>query len=1545
MKKITLIGLILFLNLLCFAQQNDVNWHFGNGVSIDFSGGTPVVTTGGAMNSYEGSSSISDENGNLLLYSNGNQLYNSQHEIIEGGEELHGHISATNAVQFLQHPQNPDQYYVFTNDGVESPNDYGLKYSIVDLSANGGQGEVIEQNVSLLPESSERMALARHCNGEDHWLLTHEIFSDKFNVYTIDENGLNTNPLEQSAGTTHAPDPSIDPNNWYYGEFSGDLKVSATTSKVAIVSEELFLIELFDFDNETGQLALTASISTHDLNSSFTPYSIEFSPDENYMYFSIYGGHIYQADISNPENGIDIVPISNQPDKYGILQMGPDGTIYAAIENGDYLATISNPNASANNINFNHNGLYLQGGKSSIGLPKFVNSFTEEIVFQAEDVCVGEPTPFEIANDRCIDSLIWEYGDNTEEHSTNTSPSHTYASAGTYDVNLTVFKGSTPYSYESSVTVHSGPVDILDNVLECVPDINATDLPTIHDYNWGQGITSSITTLGNDQYEVTLTDEFGCTETGVITYKIAEEANVSVDNEAPIICIGDNLSLEASGADTYEWVEVGSTNSMLTTSPTASTTYTLVGMNQGGCTDTLSVPITVLPLPDVQISTVPSVNQFVQSLNSTVFIQATGAENYTWSNGFVGPSFYSNTTTLAEDVEYIVQGELNGCINTDTIRFDIVPPFDVLPGITSCEDVGEEGHVITFEISGGDSDNYQVFPDTAGTLVGNFFTSIVIPVDQPYSFIITDGIDTIHFDGQFSCVCMITGGFDGDDFFCEGNNATFQLNLESETVENEDAYYDVTVRRYADNSVVFQGDSVQSPINIAVNEPGTYYVSEFRGFNFGELPGEIDTCYGSAIPWTVIERQSDEVALNFGDTTLCPGDSITYFITDLYASFIWNGNLNQQYFGTSEAGTYTVETVDFYGCTALDEVTVGIHPEPDLIVNTNSLTVCESDVVSISFSGTDEVFNGNDLVTSPANFIAENDTVLRLNGVNNTGCNDRENITVTVNPRPNLSLTYSPDTTLCLGTQITLTAAGASSYTWSNGESTAIVKEVPDSGLHTFTVIGINEYGCSNTISQNVIVKENIPTTGPFVECDTSEKYYQVVFEVDVPDTSGIIITPGGTGILSGSTFTSNLIESGIEYSFNVHHNAYCDFINISGVKNCDCPIEAQISGGGTACHGDSLDINIEITGGTNTPYVLNLGLDKALLDIITTSDSSFTYRSPYTGQHDVLYIQNGPDGCIGSSAGFAKSKILEGVTVDMSFIDSTTCSENAILLLANYDDKYDVEWAHTLIDTNQIMVTDSGTYQAVVSNYIGCSDTGISRIHFYEKPILKLGLDTIVCSNSSTVLDAGTKFNNYYWPSTGDTTSFTSINTEGYHAVMAWDANNCITADSVFVELIESPMITNEDSLYDSQIIIKAIDGTPPYEYSLDGTFYHSFNTFPNLPEGVYEAFVKDDLGCIDQASITVTTLDLIIPDFFSPNGDDINDLWRPINIERYEGATYEIYDRYGNLIVKYEADEEGWNGLYLKEQHEMISDTYWYLINLNNGDLPLKGYFLLKR
>jgi gliding motility-associated-like protein len=123
------------------------------------------------------------------------------------------------------------------------------------------------------------------------------------------------------------------------------------------------------------------------------------------------------------------------------------------------------------------------------------------------------------------------------------------------------------------------------------------------------------------------------------------------------------------------------------------------------------------------------------------------------------------------------------------------------------------------------------------------------------------------------------------------------------------------------------------------------------------------------------------------------------------------------------------------------------------------------------------------------------------------------------------------------------------------------------------------------------------------------------------------------------------------------------------------------------------------------------------------------------------------------------------------------------------------------------------------------------------------------------------------------------------------------------------------------------------------------------------YFAAVVSDAGCESTTRLPVTVDltkcdDILIPDGFSPNGDNVNDEFVIKDIEiDYPRFTIEIYNRYGSILYKGNINTPNWNGTTtvggMKFGNNVVPvGVYFYILEFNDGiKEPKQGRLYLSR
>jgi len=285
---------------------------------------------------------------------------------------------------------------------------------------------------------------------------------------------------------------------------------------------------------------------------------------------------------------------------------------------------------------------------------------------------------------------------------------------------------------------------------------------------------------------------------------------------------------------------------------------------------------------------------------------------------------------------------------------------------------------------------------------------------------------------------------------------------------------------------ILDGNSVM-PDTLGNNMTGN------NGNGIAKITWQGTGCTSAIVPVVVTIGQSPNVS-GGNNQTVCAGNSVTLNGTGA-ATYTWNNNIQDGVaFTPITTQTYTVTGTGANGCTDTATVTITINAAP--VVNAGQdQSVCPGASVTLNGAGaTNYTWNNN--VQNGVPFTPTVTQTYTLTGTNAVGCSATDQVTVTVNQAPTVSL--GPDTVVCENNfpyQITATGTPGATYTWDNG-LTGNPVSVATAGAYTVTATSNN--GCTST---DVIIIESDPCAG-IIEQGISIVLYPNPFNENVQITS-----------------------------------------------------------------------------------------------------------------------------------------------------------------------------------------------------------------------------------------------------------------------------------------------------------------------------------------------------------------------------------------------------------------------------------------------------------
>lgn len=469
-----------------------------------------------------------------------------------------------------------------------------------------------------------------------------------------------------------------------------------------------------------------------------------------------------------------------------------------------------------------------------------------------------------------------------------------------------------------------------------------------------------------------------------------------------------------------------------------------------------------------------------------------------------------------------------------------------------------------------------------------------------------------------------------------------------------------------------------------------------------------------------------------------------------------------------------------------------------------------------------------------------NPVLFTLAGMSNL-CLDNATVPVTVNPLPTVAASASLPT-ICAGQSTTISATGATNYSWNNGVGTGSSHSVSPSNSTTYTVTGTTN-GCSATaqVTVNVTPLDNanfnyvsntlctggsneIPTT--FAAGNFSSTPAGLVFansstgEIDMTNSNDGVysVTYTTAGSCPGTNTQTITITSSPEAQFSYAQNAYCtNESNPSPVFGAGASAGTfSVSTSGLAISSSTGSINLaaSIPGTYNvTNTIAAVGACPADQETVQITVHAIPTAT----------VTGGGTVCGDGSTPIDVTITLSGAAPwNFSYSDGTSTQS----ITGHSSTVYTVN------------ASNSGNYSVITVSDQNCSasGTGEANVLFNPNPLVSAGDNQTVCEGTLVTLTASGA-QTYTW--SGDVENgvgFTANSTDNYE-VTGTDANGCSGTATVTVTVNENPVVTMSafDALCDDATPLTLTGGSPAGgSYSGTGVTAGVFN--PSVGVGTYD-------------------------------------------------------------------------------------------------------------
>lgn len=583
-------------------------------------------------------------------------------------------------------------------------------------------------------------------------------------------------------------------------------------------------------------------------------------------------------------------------------------------------------------------------------------------------------------------------------------------------------------------------------------------------------------------------------------------------------------------------------------------------------------------------------------------------------------------------------------------------------------------------------------------------------------------------------------------------------------------------------------------------------------------------------------------------------------------------------------------------------------------------------------------------------------------------CVDSQQITITAPPALVLTIdsTTAPSCSNSAdGAVYTTTTGGTPNYTY-NWSNTATTDDITGLNAGTYSITVTDDNGCTATDLASLSIPNPIVLTVDLVTNNSCAGNADGAIGITASGGAG-----GFTYLWSNTATTEDLL--------NISEGTYT--VTVTDANGCTDTISATVTPTVTlvatptlvdpTCNGALGQITLAVAGGSGN-YIFNWG---------AASGSTANTVSLAAGTYTTTITDNG-NGCTITST----STLVEPALLLVTLADTTNIgcldppNSGAVdINVAGGTLTYSYNWDNSAT-TEDLSGLGAGNYNVTVTDANGCTATGgpytITAATSVTASITTL-IGTLSCDQQASgelqvTSTGGTGFSFAWSNSSND--SIASNLAAGTYTVTVTNSEGC---SDTAQQTIVAPIVPTLNAFVNTPgtNVISVPTGTAVSLNAGSAGFAYLWTSFvnpatgnaniqnPSLditqanpdPAGDYTYVVTasattNDTTCTvsDTVLVTVELPFEGIPTAFTPNGDGINDTFRPVMLSDEEVVRFRIYNRWGQEV--YNGDEAhgmGWDGTI--GGAEQAADTYIYIISFQRASDPTlqerRGEFQLIR
>jgi gliding motility-associated-like protein len=651
----------------------------------------------------------------------------------------------------------------------------------------------------------------------------------------------------------------------------------------------------------TTSLLWSSPIITH-LN--WQTYTVTFTPTQNFshVYFRVHGGHLGYVLVDNitpfVAQGVNItshVSGASENCSFNLNGTVSGSSTDSVVISGNFVETPLTANLTGNNwtahLTFNNPGTETVTATSyyTVGGVQYCVFTTVDLTlapptstFTAASVCENQSTSFVDASSSAGQEFVtawqWNFGDGNT--STQQNPTHTYSTAGTYNVQLSVTTnnncvGSTtiPYTVHALPNTNAGA----DFTTNCINPTHTLSGSGGGNYSWSPSSGLSNASIANPvanptsntTYTLTVTDGNGCVNTDDVVINVDKGIpTVGAGTDFTTNCITPTHTLNGTGSGSYSWSpSSGLSNANIANpvaNPSSTTNYTLTVTGANGCTNTEDILITV----DKGLPSVDAGTDFTTTCTTPTYtINGSGTGSFQWSpiSGLSDATIATPVASPSTTTTYtLTTTGANGCTNSDAVTITVDQNYPIVPPINDITlDCNTSSG--TFSASGGNTYSWSTptgggsaqslsvdYTNLAGAYVVTVTAANGCEVVDSSNLYVDTIVPTAHagLDSVLTCTALVidlngNNSSTGNDYTYNWNttngNITQGTTTTTPTINQEGTYLltvlDTINHCWKTDSVVIGIDTIHPVANAGVDSIITCNIPEINLSGIGSSSG------------------------------------------------------------------------------------------------------------------------------------------------------------------------------------------------------------------------------------------------------------------------------------------------------------------------------------------------------------------------------------------------------------------------------------------------------------------------------------------------------------------------------------------------------------------------------------------------------------------------------------------------------------------------------------------------------------------------------------